>query len=94
MGTADGGPGLPVVDWSTVAGDLRIAHFFGIHALQAMPIIGLLIDASGRRHHWRGATRCALTCLAALGYVAILTFLFTQAMRGESLFGFLGLVST
>jgi hypothetical protein len=38
VGAADGTAGLPIVNWSKSHGDLRIAHFLGLHAIQIVPL--------------------------------------------------------
>jgi hypothetical protein len=44
VGIVDGGPGLPFVNWSVIGGDLRIAHFIAIHAIQIVPLFAYLLS--------------------------------------------------
>jgi hypothetical protein len=44
VGIADGGPGLPFVNWSVIGGDLRIAHFIAIHAIQILPLFAYVLS--------------------------------------------------
>jgi hypothetical protein len=39
------GAGWPLVGWHLQGGDLRIAHFIGIHAGQVLPLLGALLSA-------------------------------------------------
>ncbi|RZK62632.1 MAG: hypothetical protein EOO59_02020 [Hymenobacter sp.] len=80
VGAPDGGPGLLGLGWSTVAGDVRIAHFLGMHALQALPLLGWALS---RRVPRRAA---ALTWLGAGLYAAAVAGLLTQALAGRPLF--------
>ncbi|MEV6489198.1 hypothetical protein AB0M20_11305 [Actinoplanes sp. NPDC051633] len=82
IGAPDGGPGLPVVGWSTVAGDLRIGHFVGLHAMQALPILAMLLGRFAGRLDER--TKVRLLRVAGLAYVGLILILTWQALRGQS----------
>ena len=76
---ADGGPGLPVVRWSTVAGDLRIAHFLGMHGLQIFPLLAYFLTRRYAQISARAATS-AVICFAFL-YMWLMNFTLWQALN-------------
>ena len=86
VGLADGGPGMPLLNWSTRGGDLRIAHMLGLHALQILPLAGYFITK------WKaGSTQSRqLAYLAGFTafYLTVAALLFWQAMSGRPLLAF------
>jgi hypothetical protein len=44
VGASDNSPGLPFVNWSMLGGDLRIAHFIAIHAIQIVPLFAYVLS--------------------------------------------------
>jgi len=76
-----GGPptdafGLPFLGWATRGGDLRVPHFFATHAMQVLPLAGLLVDRAGVTG--RGWLMPGL----AIGYFAFVLGLFIEALLG------------
>jgi hypothetical protein len=79
VGARDGGPGLPLVGWSTTAGDLRPAHFVGLHALQVLPLLAALLARRGLP----AAARSRVVVSTAAGYLALVVLLTWQALRAQ-----------
>lgn len=87
VGAPDGTPGMPVTGWSTTAGDLRIPHFFGMHALQALPLFAALLVLLAPRIPLLRVlrVRVGLVVTMAAGYAAVLALVTWQALRGQPL---------
>ncbi len=74
IGAPDGGPGMPFVGWSLEHGDLRIAHFVGLHGIQVIPFLAWVIRRRPNATTW--------VATAATGYLAVMMLLIVQAYRG------------
>lgn len=69
VGVPDGGPAMPLTGWSTTGGDLRVPHFFGMHALQLLPLLVLALTLLAARFALlrRERVRLHLVLVAAWG---------------------------
>ncbi|MFN8724399.1 MAG: hypothetical protein ACK5XB_02515 [Rhodospirillales bacterium] len=71
--------GLWLFGWSRSGGDLRVAHFFGLHLMQALPVVAFLATRFTPR-----VSRQALHAAAATGIVLTVAT-FAQALAGRPL---------
>jgi hypothetical protein len=80
VGGADGGPGVAVTGWSVEHGDVRVAHFVGLHALQALVLLALAL----RRWPRPDNARVRAVLAGAASYAALFVLLLRGALRGQS----------
>ncbi|GIH08395.1 hypothetical protein Rhe02_64620 [Rhizocola hellebori] len=87
VGVPDGGAGLPILGWSTEGGDLRVGHFVGMHALQALPLLAFLLVLAARRFaRLRDELlRTRVVLIFAGAHAAITLLVIWQALRGQPL---------
>jgi hypothetical protein len=73
------GTGLPWVGWHLAGGDLRPAHFLGLHAHQLIPLAGLGLMA------WMPARSRVALVLLALAYTALWALAMQRGLDGAVL---------
>jgi hypothetical protein len=69
--------GLPLTGWSRTGGDLRVPHFFATHMMQALPLLGLVVD------HYAKQRAALIVAIGAVGMIAAVALTFAQAVCGH-----------
>lgn len=79
-GAATDAGGLPVFGWSRSGGDLRVAHFFGLHAMQVLPLAAWLL----------GPRRRVAVALFAVAWTGLAVWTFAEALAGRPFLPMIG----
>ena len=74
VGTIETNTTIPFLNWSKKIGDLRIAHFIGMHALQILPLLGYYLIKNPKG-----------IIIASIFYFALALFTLIQALNGKPL---------
>jgi hypothetical protein len=81
MGHSVGAVGghLALFGWNRLGGDLRVAHFLGVHAEQAIPLLAAFSAGMAARGRW------TVLIVGTLAYSAVTIGVFVQALAGRPL---------
>jgi hypothetical protein len=79
VGADDGGLGLPFLNWSLLHGDLRVSHFFALHAVQVFPLLASVLVGTVKTPWLRWAL--VTTAGVLVGLLCICTLI--QALIGQ-----------
>lgn len=82
VGAADGGDGIFFFNWSTEYGDLRIAHFIGMHAIQIIPMSCYFLLSKIKNTLLVNILLALMTML----YGFLISSMYLQAQSGQPLF--------
>ena len=74
---------IPLSGWNAIGGDLRVAHFVGLHGLQVLPLIGFIVAKVCASMSF--VRQRLLVALTGIAYFALIVLLTWQALRGESI---------
>jgi hypothetical protein len=80
VGIADGSAGLPLVNWSRQAGDLRVAHMIGLHGMQIIPLFAFLLGRAAPA--WPERRRTAVVFAFCAVYVVVGGTMLAMALSG------------
>ena len=72
VGAPDGSKGIYLLNWSLSHGDLRIAHFIGMHAMQVIPVVSLYV-----------LKNLTITFILASLYFGLALLTLQQALKGK-----------
>ncbi|MQM27371.1 hypothetical protein GFD30_17595 [Glycomyces sp. NEAU-7082] len=80
------GSGMFLTGWSTTGGDLRVSHFIGLHGIQVLIGVAMLLSLLAARRAWLGDDRVrgAVVRWFAVGYLGVFATTVWQAVRGQS----------
>lgn len=68
---------FPVFGWNRAGGDLRVPHFFALHAHQVLPLGALIVRSMSRPARW------LVIVAGTVGYTAFCVWTFTEALAAH-----------
>jgi hypothetical protein len=85
VGDLDGN-GMFLTGWSTTGGDMRVPHFIGLHGIQVLIGVAMLLSFLAVRRAWLGDDRVrgAIVRWLSVGYLGVFATTVWQAVRGQS----------